>query len=426
MNSEWRSASLIELVSDLLDHRGRTPKKLGGDFTSSGVPVISAKNIRDGRLDLTFKPRLISEEMFDRWMPKKLKRGDVLLTSEAPMGEAAYLNGEYRYCLGQRLFALRPRPDRLDGRFLYFSLRSPMVQRRLYARLSGTTAQGIRQSELAKVELDIPPLVEQRRIAGVLGALDDKIEVERQKREHLDLAIRVAGAHLIRDGATEWPLERMGDHFVTARGLSYTGAGLAEQGSGVPLHNLNSVLEGGGYKFEGIKYYVGDFKERHVIRPGDLVVANTEQGFRELLIGFPAIIPTLFGSQGIFSHHLHRVTPLKTSCFSRCWLYVWLLNPANHDLVAGYANGTTVNMLPVSALEDPVVPVPPPERIRLLDEVVGPLLAEIETSVKQAHHLVEIRDAVLPKLVSGQLGVQGSYDPDYVLGKVAEEAGAPV
>ena len=56
----------------------------------------------------------------------------------------------------------------------------------------------------------------------------------------------------------------------------------------MPLHNLNSIYEGGGYKRGGIKFYRGDYQERHLVRPGDVVVATVEQGFDELLIAFSA------------------------------------------------------------------------------------------------------------------------------------------
>jgi type I restriction enzyme, S subunit len=79
------SAPLGSVLAAVIDHRGRTPKKLGGDFTSAGVRVISAKNVKDGSLVLE-DVRYVSREMHYQWMPEKLRSGDVLLTSEAPLG----------------------------------------------------------------------------------------------------------------------------------------------------------------------------------------------------------------------------------------------------------------------------------------------------------------------------------------------------
>lgn len=153
---------------------------------SSGVPVLSAKNVKDGFFYRFEDLRYVNEELFHRWMPVKLASGDVVLTSEAPLGEVAYIVSDEPAVLGQRLFALRVNPSIADSRFLYYALQSPEGQHGLHARATGSTAQGIRQSELRKVEIDLPPLPEQEAIAEVLGALDDKIELNRKMNATLD------------------------------------------------------------------------------------------------------------------------------------------------------------------------------------------------------------------------------------------------
>lgn len=169
---EMTLGDALELI---IDHRGKTPKKLGGDFASSGVPVISAVNIKDGTLEFGGEPRRVTPEMYSRWMPIPLREGDVLLTSEAPLGEAARVPSDAPMVLGQRLFALRGKPGVLDNRYLYYLLRWQPVRTRLTARSTGTTVLGIRQAELVKVQIPVPPMREQKAIADVLGAIDDKI-----------------------------------------------------------------------------------------------------------------------------------------------------------------------------------------------------------------------------------------------------------
>jgi type I restriction enzyme, S subunit len=423
MSYEWRSASLIELVSDLLDHRGRTPKKLGGDFSSSGVPVISAKNIRDGRLDLTFKPRLVSEEMFDRWMPKKLKRGDVLLTSEAPMGEAAYLNGEYRYCLGQRLFALRPRPERLDGRFLYFSLRSPMVQARLYARLSGTTAQGIRQSELVKVELDIPPLAEQRRIAGVLGALDDKIE---NSRKTASRAGELAQHEFVRWLATQADAPRVVVSELTTVGALVVGDGYRAKNSEMADEGLAFIR--GRNVGEDIDMQSADLLGWDGVR---------RAGEKRSQIG--DVFFTAKGTVGrvgrvsqwsrefVYSPQLAFWRTLNADVIHPDFLYLWICSKEflqQRDSVKGQTDmADYVNLRDQREMK---ITLPDSAEQRKLAAAATPLLDTQSLLLAEAKTLATIRDLLLPRLISGQIRVSESYDPDDVLGTVAEEAGAAV
>ena len=186
MTSELCRHRLGDVLAVVIDHRGRTPKKLGGDFVAAGVRVLSAKTVKGGRLQGLADCRFVTQDMYDAWMPNKLRLGDVLLTSEAPLGEAAYLQDDAHFCLGQRLFALRANDAKLDARFLFYLLLSPAVQQRLQARATGTTAQGIRQAELVQVEVYLPPLPEQRRVASILGALDDKIELNRRMNGTLE------------------------------------------------------------------------------------------------------------------------------------------------------------------------------------------------------------------------------------------------
>ncbi|MDV2433072.1 restriction endonuclease subunit S [Corynebacterium tuberculostearicum] len=169
-----RTTTLEEVLDEIIDHRGRTPKKLGADFTNAGVPVISAKLIRQGAIDFE-NVRFVSHETWEKWMPLPLREGDVILTSEAPLGKTAFVPSNDPLVLGQRLFALRGKADVIDNAYLRYWLESEVGQAQLAGRASGTTVLGIRQALLRKVEIDLPPLKVQRSVGKFLKALDDKI-----------------------------------------------------------------------------------------------------------------------------------------------------------------------------------------------------------------------------------------------------------
>lgn len=183
----WPTEPLNDLLEDVIDRRGITPLKLGSDYTNSGHRVISAKLIKNGIVDLAAdEPRFVDSDTYRRWMRTPLLPGDVLLTSEAPLGELAYMQEELQWCLGQRLFCLRPKAELLNGRFLYYALQSGSARDDLMSRATGTTVQGIRQSELLKISVPVPPLETQQGIGEVLSALDDKIELNRHLNETLE------------------------------------------------------------------------------------------------------------------------------------------------------------------------------------------------------------------------------------------------
>lgn len=112
------SRSLADVIETLVDYRGKTPAKLGGSFSRSGVPVVSALHVKHGRLSLE-NARRVPHDLFERWMKTPLRKGDVILTSEAPLGEVARVADDEPLVLGQRLFALRPKAEVLDGDFFY-------------------------------------------------------------------------------------------------------------------------------------------------------------------------------------------------------------------------------------------------------------------------------------------------------------------
>ena len=87
MGSEWTELPLEEAMEAIIDYRGKTPKK-----TDSGIPLITAKIVKNGRIQPT--QEYIAEEDYDSWMQRGLpQKGDVVLTTEAPLGEVAQLDG---------------------------------------------------------------------------------------------------------------------------------------------------------------------------------------------------------------------------------------------------------------------------------------------------------------------------------------------
>lgn len=152
----WEILDIDKTTSLIIDHRGKTPKKLDGDWSDSGITVLSAKHVKDGCIVNREQLRFVDTELYNKWMKDELEEGDILLTSEGPMGEMFYLAFDEKYCLSQRLYALRANTDLVSSTFLYFWLLSPFAKSDMNGRATGTTVVGIRQSELRKVKVLTP------------------------------------------------------------------------------------------------------------------------------------------------------------------------------------------------------------------------------------------------------------------------------
>jgi type I restriction enzyme S subunit len=169
--SEFETVTIEEATDCLIDYRGKTPPK-----TNAGVRLVTAKVVKGGQI-LDEPAEFIAVDFYKEWMRRGLpQKLDVLLTTEAPLGEVAILRNNERVALAQRIILLRAKHGVVDPLFLFYALQSDFGQAELKTRASGTTVLGIKQSELRKVRIPTFPLPIQRRIAKILVAYDDLIE----------------------------------------------------------------------------------------------------------------------------------------------------------------------------------------------------------------------------------------------------------
>ncbi|EPI8440347.1 restriction endonuclease subunit S [Salmonella enterica subsp. enterica] len=187
MSSDWKKAKLGDLLELIIDHRGKTPKKMGfEDFHSNGYPVLSAKHVKTEGLTNLESMRFANDSLYKKWMKDEVQEGDVILTSEAPLGELYCISGDDKYLLGQRVFGLRPKKTLIHPLYLFSWLASKKGQEELHKKATGSTVQGIKQSELLKIEVDLPPYNIQYYIAEIHFSLTEKIKSNKQINQTLE------------------------------------------------------------------------------------------------------------------------------------------------------------------------------------------------------------------------------------------------
>ena len=166
----WEEKPLIKLLDKIIDYRGQSVPK-----ANKGIPLITARNVRFGYLDFS-NQEYVDECEFENWMSRGIPDvGDILFTTEAPLGMACRFPEKGRYAVAQRTVTLRT-SDQLDSDFLLYFLLSEHGQRLIDIRSSGSTAKGIKSAELKKVKLFYPICInEQQKIAEILSTWDKAI-----------------------------------------------------------------------------------------------------------------------------------------------------------------------------------------------------------------------------------------------------------
>ena len=185
MKSEWTELPLGKIIDLVIDYRGKTPKKLGGDWSNTGYRALSARNIKTGRIVQTDTIRYVDESLYQKWMKDEVRRGDILITSEAPFGQIFYWDSDEKIVLSQRLFCIRVNP-KYDARFIYYYMTTSAFQGELAGRSTGTTVIGLRQPELMKCIIHIPSGENQHRIASILASIDAKISSNQKINDNLE------------------------------------------------------------------------------------------------------------------------------------------------------------------------------------------------------------------------------------------------
>jgi type I restriction enzyme S subunit len=182
-NDPWKQRKLLSCVEKILDFRGRTPKKLGLKWSTSGFLALSALNVKQGYIDKEVPTYHGDCQLYKRWMgDSTLHKGQVVFTTEAPMGNVAQIPDNEKYILSQRTIAFELSAKILQDSFLALLLISPEVRKMLMQKTSGATAQGISQKTLAELVLSIPNLTEQNYVSSFFQVLNELIYMEQRKQ----------------------------------------------------------------------------------------------------------------------------------------------------------------------------------------------------------------------------------------------------
>lgn len=183
---DWEQRKLLDNVDKVLDYRGKSPTKFGMEWGTEGYLVLSALNVKNGYIDKSVEAKYGDQELFERWMgSNRLEKGDVLFTTEAPLGNVAQVPDDNGYILNQRAVAFKSSKD-TDNNFFAQLLRSPIVQNTLNANSSGGTAKGIGMKEFAKLNAHVPKTFEeQQKIGTFFKQLDHTIALHQRKLDLL-------------------------------------------------------------------------------------------------------------------------------------------------------------------------------------------------------------------------------------------------
>ncbi|ASB73635.1 TPA: restriction endonuclease subunit S [Enterobacter hormaechei subsp. hoffmannii] len=388
--SEWVVKNLDEVVEYFIDYRGKTPVKTG-----SGIPLITAKIVKDGCLQTPTE--FISVEDYPLWMTRGYPEvNDVVLTTEAPLGEVALIKNK-NVALAQRIITLRGYKNILDNKFLKYWLQSEQGQYELESRASGTTVFGIKSSILKKIPISLPPYNEQVAISSVLYSIDEKIDLlHRQNKTLESMAETLFRQWFDVDSNEKWQEKNVLDIFTLV-------------GGGTPK---TSVAE---YWTDEIPWISGgDISSAH---QGYLYRTEKSISLAGLQNSSAKLLPknsTVISARGTVGKYalLARDMAFSQSNYgivSKIGSYpffIYLLVGFIVDDLLAAAYGSVFDTITTRTFESVNLKFPSLNSIEKFNKEVASLFNKKEINTSQIKILEKLRDTLLPKLMSGEVRVR--------------------
>lgn len=395
---EWKEYKLGELIGKIVDNRGKSAPISEDKYQ----PIIEINSLGERRPNYNMVRKWVSEEIYKTWFRSGHPIvGDILIPTVGTIGIVS-LMCENRGCIAQNIIALRVN-EKAHNVFLYYYLKSDNVKQQLLNLNIGGVQPSIKVPHLLNLDVSLPPLATQQKIAAILSSLDDKIEVNRRINEQLEeLAQALFKSWFVdfepfKDGEfveselgmipKGWKVGSIYEYINVIYGAPYKSTLFNDEGNGLPLIRIRDL------KTNKPQFYTPEIlPNTEIISRGD-VVAGMDAEFTPYI---------WLGEKGVLNQRCCKFVA-KSDEISNFYI-IFLLKP-ELEIVQSYKTGTTVSHLGKSDIDKFKVIIPPLDIISVFSKKVDTLLNRKIDLAEEVTHLTNLRDTLLPKLMSGEIEV---------------------
>lgn len=388
----YKEYVMEDALEALIDYRGKTPKK-----SNSGIPTLSAKSVKNNQINYS-ECYYISPDEYKCFMVRGFpKKGDILLTTEAPLGMVARLDRD-DVAIAQRLLTLRGKKDVLDNDYLLYLLQSPYGQGLLKAKETGTTVTGIKQAEFRKIIVKLPDIEIQQKIGSILRSIDEKISTIQKINDNLQQQAQAIYRERFEEVLSEdlpsgWRVVALGE-VATISNKSFN-----------PLKEAERMLE---------HYSIPAFDEARfpVFEPSTSIKSNkfvidascfmisklnptTKRVWKPYCLTENAVCSTEFI---VYKAKDESITD---------FLYSVIDSGSFSDFMCSHVTGSTGSRqrtTPSDTLAYELI-LPSEDDLAEFQSLVSPMYAQMRINAIENDKLKRLRDSLLPKLISGEINV---------------------
>jgi type I restriction enzyme S subunit len=407
MPSNWKTYKLGDLYSEPSRNGLTKPSAIRGN----GYKMINMKEIfaydRMFNIPMERVPVLEKEERFF------LRSGDLLFARQSLVVSGAgkcsiFLHDDEKVVFESHLIRTRFKDNLVDTKYLYYYFKSPIGRNKIECIVEFTAAAGIRGSDLARIEIELPGLDTQTKIAKILTSLDDKIELNLQMNQTLEAMAQAL--------FKEW--------FVNFNFPGFDGVlenGLPKGWKRGSVLEIATLLSGGTPKTDTEDYWNGSINwisAKDITSSNNQFIIETEKTITELGIkkSTAKLLPkytTVISARGTVGNYciLTKEMAISQSNYglksnSNNDFYLFLMVENMILMMKAFSYGTVFDTITTKTFQEMEVTIPEEKIIKEFEKLITPLYEKILTNQFQIQTLTQTRDTLLPKLISGKLEIK--------------------
>lgn len=384
MESDWRIYRIKDVASFVVDNRGKTPPTQDDGYMLLEVNAVSATEKFPQYQEVR---KHVSQEVYNsRFRKGHPRKGDILVPTVGTLGAVSLMDRD-DCCIAQNLIAIRCNEERCHSHFLYYVLCNPMTRKRLLNLNIGGVQPSIKVPHLMDLEIELPSIGEQKKIAEILSSLDDKICCNRRINDNLYEILQ--SVFQSRFGLSE-ESARVG---TLSEICAYSKDRVAVSKLGVKnYYSTENMLPSKAGSVDAAS--LPTTQQTTKCNIGDVLVSNIRPYFKKIVY---------CQSEGGCSTDVLCFTPKLPSLSSYLFCTLYADSFFNY-MVAGSKGTKMPRGDKLQIMTYPVV-IPTEDELRAFDEVAQPILRQIQINSDENTYLAALRDTLLPKLMSGEIDV---------------------
>ena len=392
MKSEWKKCKLSSQISLI---GGGTPKTSVPEYWNGEIPWLSVKDFNDDNRYVYKTEKYITQTGLEHSSTTLLQKDDIIISARGTVGEMAMI--PFPMAFNQSCYGIRGKENN-DQTFIYYLIKNSV--RKLKAITHGSVFDTITRETFDNIEVSLPPLPVQKKIAGILKSLDDKIELNRQISKNLEEQARCLFEKTFPKNKTFKMLPLSELCTTITKGTTPTTLGKAFAKSGINFIKAESILDNHSVDFDKFSFIDDETNKmlgRSIIHSGDIVFTIAGTLGRFALID-ESVIPANTNQAVAIIRSDTKIIPPEYlySFFIGNWHNNYYTKRIQQAVQANLSLGT-IKSLPIPILEK--------NEMKSYLTSLTPIFKIQSEKIKENRKLAQIRDTILPKLMSGEIEV---------------------